>query len=104
MLHTKGLDIWLPNGRRLLTNLNLSLEPGDSLLISAPSGCGKSTLIRTVAGLWPLASGSAFYDRTRALVLSQKPYLPLGSLRDALWYPFQPIAKKMPRCAWRCSM
>ncbi|MGH8438182.1 MAG: ABC transporter ATP-binding protein/permease [Pseudomonas sp.] len=86
-LHIKDMDIWLPNGRRLLTDLNLSLEPGDSLLISAPSGYGKSTLIRTLAGLWPHASGSAFYDRARALVLSQKPYLPLGSLREALWYP-----------------
>jgi len=89
-LHIKDLDIWLPNGRRLLNGFNLSLEPGDSLLISAPSGYGKSTLIRTVTGLWPHASGSASYDRERTLTLSQKPYLPLGSLREALWYPNPP--------------
>lgn len=85
--HIQDLDIWLPNGRRLLDGFNLSLEPGDSLLISAPSGYGKSTLIRAVTGLWPHARGSASYDRERALTLSQKPYLPLGSLREALWYP-----------------
>lgn len=89
-LHIKDLDIWLPNGRRLLDGFNLSLEPGDSLLISAPSGYGKSTFIRTVTGLWPHARGSASYDRERALTLSQKPYLPLGSLREALWYPNPP--------------
>lgn len=89
-LHFKDLDIWLPNGRRLLNGFNLSLEPGDSLLISAPSGYGKSTLIRAVTGLWPHASGSTRYDRERALTLSQKPYLPLGSLREALWYPNPP--------------
>lgn len=89
-LHIKDLDIWLPNGRRLLDGFNLSLEPGDSLLISAPSGYGKSTLIRAVTGLWPHASGSTRYDRERALTLSQKPYLPLGSLREALWYPNPP--------------
>ncbi|MEJ8864611.1 ABC transporter ATP-binding protein/permease [Pseudomonas jessenii] len=89
-LQIKDLDIWLPNGRRLLNSFNLSLEPGDSLLISAPSGYGKSTLIRTVTGLWPHARGCASYDRERALTLSQKPYLPLGSLREALWYPNQP--------------
>ncbi|WP_077048447.1 ABC transporter ATP-binding protein/permease [Pseudomonas sp. KK4] len=89
-LHIKDLDIWLPNGRRLLDRFNLSLEPGDSLLISAPSGYGKSTLIRTLTGLWPHARGSASYDRERALTLSQKPYLPLGSLREALWYPNPP--------------
>ncbi|UVJ41741.1 ABC transporter ATP-binding protein/permease [Pseudomonas sp. LS1212] len=89
-LHIKDLDIWLPNGRRLLKGFNLSLEPGDSLLISAPSGYGKSTLIRAVTGLWHHASGSTCYDRERALTLSQKPYLPLGSLREALWYPNPP--------------
>jgi putative ATP-binding cassette transporter len=89
-LHIKDLDIWLPNGRHLLNGFNLSLAPGDSLLISAPSGYGKSTLIRTVTGLWPHARGSASYDRARALTLSQKPYLPLGSLREALWYPNLP--------------
>lgn len=89
-LHIKDLDIWLPNGRRLLDGFNLSLEPGDSLLISAPSGYGKSTLIRAVTGLWPHARGSASFDRERTLTLSQKPYLPLGSLREALWYPNRP--------------
>lgn len=89
-LHIKDLDIWLPNGRTLLEGFNLSLEPGDSLLISAPSGHGKSTLIRALTGLWPHARGSTRYDRARTLTLSQKPYLPLGSLRDALWYPLPP--------------
>ncbi|PAU63625.1 ABC transporter ATP-binding protein/permease [Pseudomonas sp. PICF141] len=89
-LDIKDLDIWLPNGRQLFKGFNLSLEPGDSLLISAPSGYGKSTLIRTITGLWHHASGSTCYDRARALTLSQKPYLPLGSLREALWYPNPP--------------
>ncbi|WNW10311.1 ABC transporter ATP-binding protein/permease [Pseudomonas sp. DTU_2021_1001937_2_SI_NGA_ILE_001] len=86
------LDIWLPGGRRLLEGFNLSLAPGDSLLISAPSGSGKSTLIRAITGLWPHAQGTASYDREQALTLSQKPYLPLGSLREALWYPKPPQA------------
>lgn len=89
-LQIKDLDIWLPNGRRLLNGFNLSLKLGDSLLISAPSGYGKSTFIRTVTGLWPHARGSASCDRERMLTLSQKPYLPLGSLREALWYPSPP--------------
>ena len=89
-LQIKDLDIWLPNGRCLLNGFNLSLKPGDSLLISAPSGYGKSTFIRTVTGLWPHARGSVSCDRERMLTLSQKPYLPLGSLREALWYPSPP--------------
>ncbi|KQW41688.1 MULTISPECIES: ABC transporter ATP-binding protein/permease [Pseudomonas] len=89
-LDIKDLDIWLPNGRPLFKGFNLSLKPGDSLMISAPSGYGKSTLIRTITGLWHHARGSSSYDRERALTLSQKPYLPLGSLREALWYPKPP--------------
>jgi len=89
-LQVRDLDIWLPNGRHLLKGLNLSLKPGDSLLISAPSGYGKSTFIRSVTGLWPHARGSASYDRERTLTLSQKPYMPLGCLREALWYPHLP--------------
>lgn len=89
-LDIKDLDIWLPNGRPLFKGFNLSLKPGDSLMISAPSGYGKSTLIRTITGLWHHARGSSSYDRERALTLSQKPYLPLGSLREALWYPNPP--------------
>jgi putative ATP-binding cassette transporter len=93
-LDIKDLDIWLPNGRPLFKGFNLSLEPGDSLLVSAPSGYGKSTLIRTITGLWHHASGSACYDRERALTLSQKTYLPLGNLREALWYPNPPDLEK----------
>jgi putative ATP-binding cassette transporter len=86
-LQVRNLDIWLPDGRRLFSGFNLALKPGDSLLIRAPSGYGKSTLIRALTGLWHHASGSVAYDRERALTLSQKNYLPLGSLRETLWYP-----------------
>ncbi|PHN30752.1 ABC transporter ATP-binding protein/permease [Pseudomonas sp. ICMP 460] len=86
-LRIRNLDIWLPDGRRLFTGFNLALKPGDSLLIRAPSGYGKSTLIRAVTGLWHHASGTVAYDRERTLTLSQKTYLPLGSLRETLWYP-----------------
>jgi putative ATP-binding cassette transporter len=89
-LEIKDLDVWLPSGRQLFKGFNLSLKPGDSLMISAPSGYGKSTLLRTISGLWPHARGTSSYDRERALTLSQKPYLPLGCLREALWYPNPP--------------
>ncbi|MGY2376053.1 ABC transporter ATP-binding protein/permease [Pseudomonas sp. SDO524_S393] len=89
-LHIRNLDIWLPNGRRLLEGFNLSLKPGDSLLISAPSGFGKSTLIRAITSIWHHARGTASYDLAQSLTLAQKTYLPLGSLREALWYPNPP--------------
>ncbi|MAM88889.1 ABC transporter ATP-binding protein/permease [Allohahella sp. A8] len=86
-LSLKDLEVWLPDGRHLLKPLNLDLHAGERLLIRGPSGCGKSTLLRAFTGLWPHTSGSTSYDRESALVLSQRPYLPLGSLRQVLYYP-----------------
>ena len=52
------------------------------------SGCGKSTLLRTLAGIWPYGKGTIQMPKdSRVLFLPQRPYLPLGSLRRALFYP-----------------
>lgn len=83
-----GLTLQRPDGRLLAQNLSLTLPAGQALLIRGPSGSGKTTLLRTLAGLWPYATGTA--ERpvgTASLFLSQKPYLPLGTLRGALAYP-----------------
>ena len=82
-----------PDGFTLMSDASWQLKQGDSLLIQGPSGCGKSTLLRTLAGLWPFASGKVSYpENSRSLFLSQKPYLPLGSLRQALSYPLPEVS------------
>ena len=83
----QGLDLHLPNGQRLREDIALSAEPGAPLLITGPSGAGKSTLLRAVAGLWPFGSGQVRVGQGRALFLPQRPYLPLGTLQDAILYP-----------------
>ena len=58
------------------------------MLIRGPSGCGKSTLIKTIAGIWPHAQGVIKEgEKDSSLFLSQRPYLPLGTLREAICYP-----------------
>jgi len=87
-LRLQSVSLHVPNGRSLLSNLSLTVEPGETMLLTGPSGSGKSTLIRTLAGLWPFGSGEvATPARNISLFLPQKPYLPLGSLRDVLLYP-----------------
>ena len=82
-----GLSVTTPAGEPLVTDLSLNVEPGEALLVRGASGSGKTTLLRTVAGLWPHAHGAVGRPAGDALFLSQQPYMPLGTLRDALTYP-----------------
>jgi vitamin B12/bleomycin/antimicrobial peptide transport system ATP-binding/permease protein len=87
-LSIRDLHIGLPDGRQLLTDLDLDLNEGASLLVRGPSGSGKTTLLRSMAGLWPYVQGSIFRPPDQeTLFCSQQPYLPLGTLRTALAYP-----------------
>ena len=78
----------LPDGRVLLADCNVQLLPGRRLLVTGGSGCGKSTLLRALAGIWPFGHGTVKIPAdSRILFLPQRPYLPLGSLRRAIYYP-----------------
>jgi vitamin B12/bleomycin/antimicrobial peptide transport system ATP-binding/permease protein len=87
-LTVAGVDIYRPDGQLLMANVNLSLRRGDSVLLTGASGSGKSTLIRAIAGIWPFGKGEirAAPD-ARMLFLPQRPYLPIGVLRDVVSYP-----------------
>jgi len=83
-----GLTLGLPNGQALLRDATLALRPGQSVLVSGESGSGKSTLFRALAGIWPFGSGHVRVPAgARVLFLPQKPYIPIGTLRDAVKYP-----------------
>ncbi|HKH55197.1 MAG TPA: ABC transporter ATP-binding protein/permease [Propionibacteriaceae bacterium] len=87
-LSIRDLHIGLPDGRPLLSDLDLDVSDGESLLVRGPSGSGKTTLLRSMAGLWPYVEGTiARPPDQETLFCSQQPYLPLGTLRTALAYP-----------------
>ena len=87
-LQLQSVSLHVPDGRPLLSDLSLSVEPGETMLLTGPSGSGKSTLIRALAGIWPFGSGRIVAPpKNSSLFLPQKPYLPLGTLRDVLLYP-----------------
>ncbi|MCE5286236.1 MAG: ABC transporter ATP-binding protein/permease [Pelosinus sp.] len=102
------LDVALPSGTVLLNNLNLRLKAGDTLLITGASGCGKSTLMKTLAGIWPLGQGTIQIPQKQSLLfLPQKPYLPLGTLRDVILYPFERganTAKRLREVMFMCQL
>jgi vitamin B12/bleomycin/antimicrobial peptide transport system ATP-binding/permease protein len=81
----------LPNGQPLISASSATIKSGDSLLISGPSGSGKSTLFRAIAGIWPFGKGQMRMPAGfRVLFLPQRPYLPLGTIRDVVSYPASP--------------
>lgn len=87
----KDLTVKKPDGTILLNKLNIALKLGDKLLIQGFSGCGKSTLLRSIAGIWPFADGEIVLPKDKKILfLSQRPYMPLGSLREAIFYPSKP--------------
>jgi putative ATP-binding cassette transporter len=80
------VQLSLADGRVLLNPSDLTIAPGEHVLLSGASGSGKSTLLRALSGLWPFGSGALNLPDS-SLFLPQKPYLPIGSLRAALSYP-----------------
>ena len=80
------LSVSLPDGTPLLAGLDLQVRPGQHVVVRGPSGSGKSSLFRSLAGIWPFARGRVeLPDEVR--FIPQRPYLPIGRLRDALAYP-----------------
>lgn len=82
-------EICLPHGRCLLKDVSLILAPGDSVLIQGPSGVGKSTLLKALCGLWVFGEGDVRHPPGSVLLLTQRPYLPSGTLKAVLAYPSQ---------------
>lgn len=86
------IDVHTPTGELLIDDLNLELQPGDTLIVTGQSGTGKTTLLRSLAQLWPYATGTLRCPDgiNETMFLSQMPYVPLGDLRAVVAYPKGP--------------
>jgi vitamin B12/bleomycin/antimicrobial peptide transport system ATP-binding/permease protein len=87
-LELRDLELGLPTGRVLLSGIDANIERGEHVLIKGPSGSGKSTLFRAIAGIWPFGTGQVRLPREfHPLFLPQRPYFPLGTVRQVVSYP-----------------
>jgi putative ATP-binding cassette transporter len=78
----------LPDGQALVAPSNAIVKAGESVLIRGPSGSGKTTLFRAIAGIWPFGSGHVRRPKNfKVLFLPQRPYLPIGTLKQVATYP-----------------
>jgi putative ATP-binding cassette transporter len=107
-LELRGLALATPCGRDLLRAADLTLAPGEKLLIRGESGSGKSSLFRAIAGLWSWGEGEIRTPcRQASMFLPQRPYLPLGTLAAALCYPAAPDgfpAEEQRAALVRCNL
>ena len=82
------MDVTLPDESAVLQNVSFTLEPGMNVLIKGVSGSGKSTLLRALAGIWPYVKGTLEIPaEDKLMFIPQRPYLPLGTLKESLLYP-----------------
>ena len=87
-IHLEDVSIVHRDGRVMIADTDLTIAPGERVLLGGESGSGKSTLIRAIAGLWPWGEGKILLPGdAKVAFVPQRPYIPLGRLRDALSYP-----------------
>ena len=89
-----AVEVRAPSGEQLIDPLEVRLGRGDALVVTGRSGAGKTTLLRSLAQLWPYASGTLRRPEgeNATMFLSQLPYVPLGDLRGVVCYPSSPAA------------
>ncbi|MBF7730613.1 ABC transporter ATP-binding protein/permease [Pseudomonas sp. N040] len=83
----KDLCLATPDGEVLVENLNVTIRRGERILITGDPAVTIS-LFKAVAGLWPWGNGAILLpDDVSIMFLPQRPFLPDGTLRNALTYP-----------------
>jgi putative ATP-binding cassette transporter len=86
----RELGLMRPDGEILVAEAEVEIRRPERVLIRGQSGSGKSTIMRAVAGVWPWGRGEIHLPRGSIMFMPQKPYFPLGTLREALHYPKAP--------------
>lgn len=87
----QNLSVELDDGTVVVKDADVLIQPGERVLLVGESGTGKTTLTRAIAGLWPWGEGNVSIPHGAKMVLMpQRPYIPLGTLRRAATYPLSP--------------
>ena len=99
-LRLENLSVRLNDGTAVVGDTDVTIMPGERVLIAGDSGSGKSTLVRAIAGLWPWGAGSVEIKReAKMFLLPQRPYIPIGTLRRAATYPDAAESKSIDEVA-----
>lgn len=79
----------------ILKDINVSIEPGDFLVLVGPSGCGKSTLLNCIAGLEPITAGDLHIGGKNMTNVSPKDRDIAMVFQSYALYPTMTVAKNI---------
>lgn len=86
-LVVEDLCIAEPSGRILMEHFSVEIRRGERVLITGDPAV-TSGLFKVIGGLWPWGSGRVRLPGDgEMLFLAQRPFLPEGTLREAICYP-----------------
>ena len=70
----------------LLTNVSLSLKPGDLVAVIGPTGSGKSSLLYSILGELNQLDGNPLQINGKVAYVPQQAWLPQGTIRNAILF------------------
>jgi putative ATP-binding cassette transporter len=103
-LAIENLCIAESSGRVLLEHFSTEMHRGERVLVSGDPAV-MSSLFKVIGGLWPWGSGRVLLPEDGVvLFVPQRPFLPEGTLREALCYPRLPdtFGDELIRWALEC--
>jgi putative ATP-binding cassette transporter len=99
-LRLRDLSVTLDDGTEVVKDAEVTIAPGERVLVAGESGTGKSTLVRAIAGLWPWGEGNVeVASGAKLLLMPQRAYVPVGTLQRAATYPEPPKSKSVAEVA-----
>jgi vitamin B12/bleomycin/antimicrobial peptide transport system ATP-binding/permease protein len=96
----ENVAVCSPSGTTELVERDVTINPGERVLVLGHQGAGKTLFFRAIAGLWPWGSGHIGLPANEPVTfIPRTPYFPPGSLRAVLSYPLGPDAYADPELA-----